>query len=100
MKNGIDVSRHKGVIDWKLVKNSNAVDFAIIRAGYGKSASQKDTMFERNYAGCIENNIPVGAYWYSYAASVEDAKKEAEVCISVLNGRKFEYPVYFDVEEW
>lgn len=99
MKNGIDISRHQGVIDWKLVKISNAVDFAIIRAGYGKSASQKDTMFERNYAGCRENNIPVGAYWYSYAASVEDAKKEAEVCISVLNGRKFEYPVYFDIEE-
>ena len=99
MKNGIDVSKHQGAIDWKAVTNSSAVDFVIIRAGYGKSASQKDTMFEKNYAGCKENGIPVGAYWYSYAASVEDARKEAEVCLSVLDGRKLDYPVYFDIEE-
>lgn len=41
MKNGIDVSKHNGAIDWQSVK----VDFCIIRAGYGKSISQKDVKF-------------------------------------------------------
>lgn len=41
--NGIDVSKHNGNIDWKSVKASGKVDFCIIRAGYGKSISQKDT---------------------------------------------------------
>lgn len=45
MKNGIDVSVHNGNIDWQKIKESGKVDFAIIRAGYGKSISQKDTKF-------------------------------------------------------
>lgn len=42
---GIDVSKHNGVIDWNAVKQSGKVDFAILRAGYDKSISQKDTKF-------------------------------------------------------
>ena len=36
---GIDVSYHNGTIDWRKVKQS--VDFAIIRAGYGRSKADK-----------------------------------------------------------
>ena len=57
LKKGIDVSKHNGVIDWSKVKNN--VDFAIIRAGYGRLASQKDIKFETNYKGCKDNNILV-----------------------------------------
>ena len=49
MKKGIDVSKHNGVIDFQKVKAAG-YDFVIIRAGYGKSATQKDTMFDLNYA--------------------------------------------------
>ena len=38
-KNGIDVSEHQGNIDWGKVK-TGGVDFAILRAGYGKFATQ------------------------------------------------------------
>ena len=38
---GIDVSYHNGVIDWNKVRQSGMVDFAIIRAGYGKSTMDK-----------------------------------------------------------
>ena len=47
---GIDVSEHQGVIDWTKVAK-DGVQFAIIRAGYGRELSQKDKQFERNYAG-------------------------------------------------
>ena len=99
MRHGIDVSKHNGNINWKNVKNSNKVDFAILRAGFGKVLSQKDTKFEQNYQGCVENNIPVGVYWYSYAKTVDEAIQEAKVCLQVLNNRKLQFPVYFDFEE-
>lgn len=92
---GIDVSKHQGNIDWSKVH----VDFAILRAGYGKELSQKDEQFENNYAGCKKNNIPCGVYWYSYATSVEEAKKEAKVCLEVIKGKTFEFPIFFDLEE-
>lgn len=95
---GIDVSKHQGNVNWSHVK-ADGVEFAIIRAGYGKQASQKDTQFENNYAGCKSNGVPVGAYWYSYAATPAEAKQEAAVCLSILKGKTFEYPVYFDIEE-
>lgn len=96
--NGIDVSKHNGAIDWKKVKASG-IDFAIIRAGYGKVISQKDPNFETNYAGATEHGIPVGAYWYSYALTPAEAEAEARTFLQAISGKKFEMPVYFDIEE-
>lgn len=96
--NGIDVSKWQGKIDWQKVKSSG-VEFAILRAGYGKEISQKDEQFESNYSGCKAAGMPVGAYWYSYAMSADEAKKEAETCLSIIKGKQFEYPIYFDIEE-
>lgn len=98
MQKGIDISRHQGVIDWGRVKN-DGIEFAILRAGYGKSISQKDERFERNYTGCIGNDIHVGAYWYSYAVTEEEAQLEAEACLRSIAGKKFAYPIYFDIED-
>lgn len=92
---GIDVSKHNGVIDWDKV----IVDFAIIRIGFGMYENQKDEMFERNYTEATKVNIPVGVYHYSYAKSVDEAIKEAELVIKWLNGRKLDLPVYFDIED-
>lgn len=97
---GIDVSTHNGNIDWGSVKGH--VDFAIIRAGYGNALAypnQVDNTFERNYNGCKANGIPCGVYWYSYADSVEDVIREAKSCIAQIKGKKFEYPIFFDLEE-
>ena len=94
---GIDVSKHNGIIDWSKAKKD--IDFAIIRAGYGRLTSQKDIKFEKNYQGCKDNNILKGAYWYSYATTVSDIQTEAKVFLSVIKGKKFEYPVYLDIEE-
>lgn len=92
---GIDVSEWQGIINWHQVKT----DFCIMRAGYGRLASQKDKYFDENYNGCKNNSIPCGAYWYSYALTPEEAVQEAKACIEVIAGKKFEYPIYFDVEE-
>ena len=99
IKNGIDVSEWQGVIDWEKVKASGKVDFVIIRAGYGRLTSQIDKQFERNYSECKRLGIPCGAYWYSYAESETDAKAEVDACLDIIQGKKFDYPVYLDVEE-
>ena len=94
-KKGIDISYCQKKVDWDKV----TADFVIIRAGYGRYVNQKDSMFESHYVGAKSKNIPVGAYWYSYAMTPEDAVKEADACIEVLSGKQFEYPIYYDVEE-
>jgi len=96
--NGIDVSVHNGEIDWEKVKAAG-VKFAIIRAGLGKYAKQKDDHFEQNYAGAKDAGIPVGAYWYSCAMTPAEAKQEAAVCIEALKGKQYEFPIWFDLEE-
>ena len=96
---GIDVSYAQGMIDWEKVKASWLVDFSILRAGYGRETTQVDTQFERNYAACKRLGIPVGAYWYSYATTAAEAEQEANVCLQTIQGKQFEYPVAFDIEE-
>lgn len=96
---GIDVSQWQGSkIDYKKVKEAG-INFVIIRAGYGKSISQKDPCFETNYKNAKAAGLNVGAYWYSYAKTLEDAKAEASTCIQAIKGKQFEMPIYFDLEE-
>ncbi len=95
---GIDVSAFQGDIDWNKVK-ADGISFAILRAGYGKVASQVDAKFFQNYRNAKAAGVPVGAYWYSYAKTVEEAKLEAAACINTLKSTQLEYPIYYDVEE-
>lgn len=95
---GIDVSKHNGNIDWAKVKKAG-IEFAILRIGYGMYENQKDAQFENNYKGATNNGIPVGVYLYSYAKSVAEAEREADVCLKWLANRKLQLPVYFDIED-
>lgn len=96
-KQGLDLSYAQPNVDYKKLKAAG-IDFVIIRAGYGRDLSQKDTMFEKHYKGCKDAGIKVGAYWFSYAVSEADAVTEANTCLSVIKGKTFEYPIYYDVE--
>ena len=96
-RTGIDVSYWQGKIDWLTVRNSRAVDFAIIRAGSDKHLDQ---MFKDNVRGCAGQGIPFGLYWASYAGTPEEAIAEAKLlyhyakmCMPVL-------PLYLDFEEF
>lgn len=95
---GIDVSSYQGTIDWPTVAKTK--HFAILRAGTGyNGGNNKDSKFEENYKNAKAAGVKVGAYWYSYAKSVDDAKKEAKYFLQHLKGKKFEWPVYYDIEE-
>ena len=94
---GIDVSKYQGDINYSKVKNN--VDFVIIRIGYGMYDNQKDPKFEANYDGFKNQNVPIGVYLYSYATSIDEAKREADCVINWLGGRTLNLPVYFDIED-
>ena len=92
---GIDVSTWQGNIDWPTTAQNTY--FAVIRAGYG--IGHIDNYFETNYQKAKANGVKVGAYWYSYASSVNDAVQEANSIINALAGKQFEWPIYYDIEE-
>lgn len=96
---GIDVSSHQGLIDWAKVKAAG-IEFAIIRAGYGKYESQVDSRFEQNAFGALSAGLHVGVYWFSYATTPDEAREEAKLCASTIEKYKgkFDFPVYFDYE--
>lgn len=98
---GIDLSSHNGTVDFSNMKLAG-VEFVIIRAGYGDAMtypSQNDAQFDRNYSESNKYGIHVGAYWYSYAQNRQQAVREAQSFLLRLRGKKFDMPVYIDIEE-
>lgn len=98
MIKAIDVSCWQIDVDYNKVKNSG-INVVLIRAGFGREASQKDNQFETHYKNAKAAGLKIGVYWYSYAEGVSDAANEANACLACLNGRKLDLPVYFDMEE-
>lgn len=94
----IDVSYCQAGVDYSKVKAAG-ITAVIIRAGYGRETSQKDTQFETHYKNAKAVGLKIGAYWYSYADSVEDAKKEAAACLACIKGKTFDMPIYYDLED-
>ena len=102
---GIDVSEHQGTIDWKKVKAAG-IDYAMIRAGFGweEIDDQTDASLVQNVTGAKQAGLPFGLYHYSYADTVEEAKKEAEFLLDILEANNIapsdlSYPIAFDIEE-
>ena len=73
IKNGIDVSKYQGIIDWGKVAREK--DFAILKVT--KKDNMPEESFERNYTGASKTKIHIGVYRYVYAKNVSDAIKEA-----------------------
>lgn len=94
----IDVSVHQGKIDWSKVK-ADKIGGVIIRAGYGKG--NIDGRFKENIEGAIKAGFKtIGVYWFSYAYTVEMAKREAQFCNDAVAPYKdhINLGVYFDWE--
>ena len=92
---GIDVCGYQGTIDFKKVK-ANGVDVVIIKAGAWLNTVPS---WEENFANAKNNGMRVGAYWYSYANSIADLKREVQAFIAALKGKQLDFPVYLDLEE-
>lgn len=98
---GVDVSNHQGTIDWAALKRQG-IDFAYLRLGlrgYGEKGSlYPDRSFDSYYSGTRAAGIEVGVYFFSQAATVQEAAQEALYALQLLDGRDLDLPVYYDWE--
>lgn len=88
----VDISTWQGGINYQDIKNN--CNYVVLRAGFSET---KDNQFENHYNGL--QGVNLGAYWYSYAKNVDQAKREARKCLEVINGKKFTLPIYLDLED-
>lgn len=93
---GIDISTWQGNFNFQQAK-SEGVKFSIIRGAYSLS---KDNRFESNYKDAKAVGLNVGIYQYTMARTVEEAIQEAKYLEdNVLANKKFELPIYLDIED-
>lgn len=98
----IDISYWQQSVDWGKVAK-DGVKGAILRASYTSQSSfslSKDSTFASKLNGAYANDIAIGAYHYSQAITVAEAKKEAEYICSILlpYKNKITMPVVCDWE--
>ena len=97
---GIDVSRWQEEIDFKKVKDAGAT-FVMIRVGAQQGVEGEYTLdpyFKQNIENALANDLKVGVYFYSYADSAEEAKKQADWVLKQIKDYKLTLPVAFDWE--
>ena len=95
----LDISYYQPNVEYE--KTAKDCDGVILRIGltyWGVQNMGKDECFDKHYAGFKAVGCPVGVYYYSAADSIAVAEKEADYCLSLLKGKQFELPIYYDVE--
>lgn len=97
-KFGIDISRWQKGFNLSNAKKSDGIEFVIIKAGGSDSGRYRDSQFDTFYKDAKAAGLGVGAYYFGADLTVEDAKKSAEHFVTLLAGKQFDYPVYYDVE--
>lgn len=77
-KEGIDISKHQGDIDFEKVK-ADGVEFVIFRSSYRQTTDPK---FFEYVEACRKAGIPtIGVYHFIYALNKQQALEEAKFCI-------------------
>lgn len=97
---GIDVAKYQGTIDWKQVAEAG-VDFAMVRVGYRTQRTGEicaDTNAKYNMQEAQANGIKVGAYFFSSAATRDEAIEEANWVADYISQYQITYPVAYNCE--
>lgn len=103
----LDISRHNAVeyFDWAKIKESGVMGVIIRVGGRGYGANRQlydDVSFYQHYLGAKTAGLHVGAYFFSYALTEQEAKEEAQMTISILRScnAQLDMPVYIDIEDY
>lgn len=89
----IDISEFQRGIDYNDIKNN--CKYVVLRGGFYTSI---DNQFENHYNN-LTGAVHLGCYWYSYATTCDEARREAQKCLEAIKGKKFELPIYLDIED-
>ena len=92
---GTDISSHQGDIDFAKVKAAG-YSYVIIKAGQGLREFQ--TFKGKYLPAVLAAGLDWGAYWWSDAVTVDEARAEARAFVKALDGLRPTYPVYMDQE--
>lgn len=98
---GIDLSVYQGTVDFSKVKE-DGVEYAMIRCGYrgySSGAIMADNNWSKYAKDASDNGIKVGAYFFSQAASVDEAIEEANFVIDTIKPYNVTCPVAIDIED-
>lgn len=101
LRRGIDVSVFQYDVDWNTVAASG-IDFVFVRTAYRSISTDKlykDRYGSQNLTGAHDAGLQVGAYIFSQATTVEEAREEARYLISTVKGYAIDLPLVFDYEE-
>lgn len=95
----IDVSYYQKNVNWDAFYNSGEYYGVILRLGFYTTL---DKAFERNLSELKRLNIPYGIYLFSYATTINGARKEAEFTNNMID--KYDIKpilgIYYDLESW
>lgn len=97
---GIDVSKWQGDIDFRKVKDAGAT-FVMIRVGSQQGVDGEyilDPYFKQNIENALANDLKVGVYFYSYANSKKEARKQATWVLDQIKDYEITLPIAFDWE--
>ena len=90
----IDISYWQGNLDFKKLKSAG-INYIILRAGYGTT---KDSRFDQYAKACQSVGIKIiGAYWFTYALNVAQAKNEAKLCMDICKPYNIQR-IFYDFE--
>lgn len=96
---GIDVSAWQTNVDYKAVRDAGC-SFVIIRIGYFYSQITMDDYFRDNIKNAADAGLDVGVYFYTTDNTEEGVREHARWIAEQLDGRKLDFPVAFDWEEF
>ena len=110
---GLDVSKYQHAkdedgaylpLDFEDIREAG-FDFVILKAGStprigtdGQALGGIEPTFEADYAAAREAGLAIGAYFYTYSLTAQDTAKDAALLLEWLEGKQFDYPIYFDLE--
>ncbi len=96
MKKGIDIAKWNKVTDYKAVRNAG-VQFSIVKVI--NSQNKPDSRFHEHVSGLNSAGIPItGGYTYSYANTVDKAKKAADAFVEIAKSKGINV-MWLDLED-
>lgn len=91
----IDISEHNGVVDLSLAKST--ISGVVARCSWGWGSKQIDEQWNNNAYQANKLNIPLYAYHFCYARTVDEARKEAKLALKACEKYKVNV-IYYDME--
>lgn len=89
-------------LDFGMIRESG-IDYVILKAGStlrdNGALGGKEEAFEIGYRGAKDAGLDVGVYFYTYATTIEQIRRDAHMLVYILEGKQLEYPVYLDLED-